>query len=222
MKSMEFKKRYALTTSLIYERSASAIDDLVEMFIKKMMNIHKNAKQELERYQLNSIKKLDELISKLRDIVSAYKADGTAEQRLSAIEAVLGNDTEEVLINCEAHLATLSNTNQPFMWKYYKTYRRAFINIIKNIKIHSTNQNISLEKSIEYIINNEISHKDYIDIVRIKNKGKENEQNIQLLDITWVPDSWWKFVTGQSKRTTYPDKINRRNFEVCLFSQIML
>lgn len=222
LKSMESKKRYALIVSLLFVQSTTAVDDLVEMFIKKMMNINRKAKQELEKSQLESIKKSDELISKLKDIVIAYKMNENPTQRLAAIDTIIGDDAENVLNNCEAHLATLSNNNFPFMWRFYKSHRLAFINILKTVKIYSTTQNTSLEKSINFIVNNKIAHRDFIDTIKIINKGKENEQRIELLDITWIPDSWWKFVTEQNKKSSCPEKINRRHFELCIFFQIMI
>ncbi|URZ18570.1 hypothetical protein [Clostridium felsineum] len=108
------------------------------------------------------------------------------------------------------------------MWRFYKSHRLAFINILKTIKIYSTTQNTSLEKSINFIVNNKITNKDFIDTIKIINKDKETEQRIELLDITWIPDSWWKFVTRQNKKSSCIEKINRRHFELCLFSQIMI
>lgn len=216
---MEPRKRYTLAVSLIYLQSASTIDDLAEMFIKKMMSVHKNAKKELEKHQLESIKKSDELVTKLRDIISAYKTEETDEQRLSAIASIIGTDSENVLNNCEAHLATISNNYYSFMWKFCKTYRSAFINILKNIKIYSTNQNTALERSIEFITVNEKLTKDFIETSKAVNKGKEITQ---FLDLSWIPDAWLKLITGNSKKIVSPKKINRRHFEVCLFSQIMM
>ncbi|URZ18571.1 hypothetical protein [Clostridium felsineum] len=43
----------------LFVQSTTAVDDLVKMFIKKMMNINRKAKQELEKSQLESIKKSD-------------------------------------------------------------------------------------------------------------------------------------------------------------------
>jgi hypothetical protein len=41
------------------------------------------------------------------------------------------------------------------------------------------------------------------------------------LDLSWVPDKWWKLVTGTTVRTRTALRVNRRHFEVCVFSQIM-
>ncbi len=42
-----------------------------------------------------------------------------------------------------------------------------------------------------------------------------------ILDLSWVPDKWWKLVTGSLNRNRMPAKVDRRHFEVCLFSQIV-
>lgn len=39
--------------------------------------------------------------------------------------------------------------------------------------------------------------------------------------MSWVNDLWWRLLTGHSTRKDCPEKINRRNFEACVFYQIM-
>ena len=41
------------------------------------------------------------------------------------------------------------------------------------------------------------------------------------LNITWIPEKWWKLVTETSNRKNTPTHVDRRQFEVCLFSQVM-
>jgi len=44
---------------------------------------------------------------------------------------------------------------------------------------------------------------------------------IPLLDLSWIPDAWWRWVSPAKKKKGIPEEINRRHFEVCAFSQIM-
>lgn len=37
-----------------------------------------------------------------------------------------------------------------------------------------------------------------------------------------MPDSWWRWISHEKKKGKIPDEINRRHFEVCVLSQIML
>jgi hypothetical protein len=41
------------------------------------------------------------------------------------------------------------------------------------------------------------------------------------LDLSWAPDVWWRLITGEARRDLPPRRINRRHFEVCVFSQLM-
>jgi hypothetical protein len=40
-------------------------------------------------------------------------------------------------------------------------------------------------------------------------------------DLSWVSDKWWRLVTGTTVRTRTTHRVNRRHFEVCVFSQVM-
>jgi Tn3 transposase DDE domain len=43
-----------------------------------------------------------------------------------------------------------------------------------------------------------------------------------LLDLSWVPDGWWRLLTDENRRERFPDRVKRRHFEACVFSQLML
>ncbi len=42
------------------------------------------------------------------------------------------------------------------------------------------------------------------------------------LDLSWIPPKWWKQVTGTQKRDADISKVDRRYFEICLFSRVWL
>jgi hypothetical protein len=41
------------------------------------------------------------------------------------------------------------------------------------------------------------------------------------LDLSWVSEKWWPLVTGMRTRKQTPQRVARRHFEVCVFSQVM-
>lgn len=221
MKALEANKRYTLAVALLYVQYSKTLDDLTEMFIKRMSNIHRKGKEALEIYRTKNIQITDKLVITLRDMILAYKKDGSVEERFAAIKSVIDDKSDEVLTDCEAHAAHIGNNYYSFLWKYYKSHRVTLFNVLKNITLHSTNQDISLEKALEFLKINEAVRKDWLDSVKIENKGKPSENTVQLLDLSWISDDWWKLITGYSTRNIYPDKINRRNFEICIFTQIL-
>ena len=60
------------------------------------------------------------------------------------------------------------------------------------------------------------SRKDWLGVIQTK----EN-QTVQLLDLDWIPQKWWQLITNQKTKKPYPDSINRRYFEMCVFFQVM-
>lgn len=221
MKALEPNKRYTLAVALLTVQSAKALDDLAEMFIKRMSSVHRKGKEALELYRTKNLQMTDKLVVTLRDVILAYKKDGSIEERFAAIQSVIEEKSDEVLSECEAHAAHAGNNYYSFLWKYYKSHRVTLFGILKTVTLHSTNQDISLERSLKFLQTNKAVRKDWLDTVKIENKGKSNETKIQLIDLSWISNDWWKLITGYSNRSTYPYKINRRHFEVCVFTQIL-
>jgi Domain of unknown function (DUF4158) len=123
MPEMLPRKRYTLAAALLRIQSAQALDDLAEMLIKRMLAIHQKGKEALQQYHLQHQTRTDALVTTLRDLVVAYRKEGTTEERFAAIEDVLGEECEEVLKQCEEHLAYAGNTYQQFLWSFYKSHR---------------------------------------------------------------------------------------------------
>ena len=91
MREMLPRKRYTLAAALLLVQSAQALDDLAEMLIKRMLAIHQKGKKTLHQYHLEHQARTDALVTTLRDLVVAYRKEGTAEERFTAIEGVLAS-----------------------------------------------------------------------------------------------------------------------------------
>ena len=42
---------------------------------------------------------------------------------------------------------------------------------------------------------------------------------VPLVDLSFVPDRWWPLVTGRARRDPAPREVDRRHFELCVFTQ---
>ncbi|MDA2639384.1 hypothetical protein PDQ79_34070 [Bacillus cereus] len=42
------------------------------------------------------------------------------------------------------------------------------------------------------------------------------------IDFSWVPERWWCWICPHQRRNVPLEKIHRRHFEACVFSQIWL
>ena len=70
----------------------------------------------------------------LRDLVTAYGKEGTSEERLAAMESVIGDRAAKILQDCEEHLAHMGNNYQPFLWPFYKGHRAQLFRLLSDEK----------------------------------------------------------------------------------------
>ena len=82
------------------------------------------------------------------------------------------------------------------------------------MELRASHQDRSLEQAIRFLKQHETSKGDWLITATVQNPGTPEEQRIPLVDLSWASDTWWKFMTGQSKRSEYPEKVLRRHFEM--------
>lgn len=223
MIEMEPKKRVTLAAILIADRYTQVMDDIGEMLVKRMMSVHSKGKKDLKKYQDQERKRTDELVETLRDMVAAYQTEGTPEERIAALKKVIGTREEEVLKTCDAHLAYAGNNYHPFLDPHFRKHRATFFRILRSIRLKSTSQDKLMESAIDFLLKHQNAKADWIPVVHIEEKGKwkKDWEVTPLLDLSWVPDTWWRWISPQRKRHPMPEKVNRRHFEVCVFSQVV-
>ena len=97
MKELTEEKRFALAAALLFRQLARAYDDAADMLIRQVQRIHYKAKELMDIRQASHLQQSAELVSTLRNITIAYQQEGSAEQRLHAIGALLGQDPNNLL-----------------------------------------------------------------------------------------------------------------------------
>jgi TnpA family transposase len=208
MQEMAPEKRYTLAATLIELQNARALDDLAEMFIKRLMRIHRHGREALALDRLKHQERTDTLIHKLHEVIVAWGTEGNAEERLQAIGTVLTPNSHALLEQCEAHQAQVGNNYYSYLWRFYQSHRSTLIRIWRALKFRSTTQETSLGRALDLVLENETSRAEWLSLPG------------QWSDLDWVPDTWWRLVTGAAKREPV-GRVDRRFFELCVFTQMM-
>lgn len=222
MRELQIEKRYTLMLALIQSKYAQTLDDLAKMFLKRMQTMHHRAKDELTLYRKRIQGRLDELITTFRDLVVAYNDDGDIVDRLTAMNQVLGDQSPALIEECEAYLTYAGNNYLPFLVKFYRSHRAALFQFLEAVPLHSSTQDKSLEKAIAFIQAHRNTRKLWVSAVENTSDNSDSQSQLVPLDLSWVPSTWWSLVTGQKKRNPYPEKIQQRYLELCVFSHILL
>lgn len=165
MKKVEPHKRYTLVVALLFAQFAKTMDDIGEMYTKRVaISVHK-AEKSLHDLKEKREKQTDDLVAILRDTVVAYQSKESAEQRLKALEKMIGgNRGHRVLENCENHLAYTGNNYFSFMWKHLKSNRSELMKMLESLELKSTTQNKGLEQAISFLLENKNKKSDWIPI----------------------------------------------------------
>ncbi|MCS0824829.1 Tn3 family transposase [Cytobacillus firmus] len=223
MKKVEPYKRYTLAVTLLFAQFVKTIDDIGEMYTKRVAIAENKAERSLNDLKGKKEKQTDGLISTLRDTVVAFQTEGSAEQRLKALEKMIGgNRGQHILKNCETHLAYTGNNYFSFIWKHLKSNRSELIKMLESLELKSTTQNKGLEQAISFLLENKNKKSEWIPITLLNKEGDNQDdwEWIPLVDLSWVPEGWWRWISPNRRRSIYPKKINRRHFEACVFYQI--
>jgi hypothetical protein len=195
MQALEPYKRMTLAVALLSTQSARALDDLGDMFIRRMQNIHNAAKLALDRYRAATVERTDSLVTTLHDLLLAHEADGSIEERLSVMEAVIGLRGDELLEACEAHLVHAGSNYFPFVWRAYKSHRATLFGLFEVLPLRPTSQDTTVEEALRFLQEHAGRTGHWLPMTRTERRGGDTSQT-PLLDLSWVPDGWWRLLAG--------------------------
>ncbi len=121
----------------------------------------------------------------------------------------------------EPHLAHAGSNYSPFVWRAYRSHRATLFGLLDALPLRSTSQDTSVEEALRFLRKNAGRTGEWLRTTRTEHVDGEPAQ-IPLLDLNWVPDGWWWLLTDQPRSDTFPERLKRRHFEACVFSQLML
>ena len=225
MAEMVEPKRLALMAALLQGQIARTLDDLADMFVRQMQRMHARAKEALAVHQLQQLEHTGGLIALLRDTVLACRGDEPPEQRLAAVETLLLPDADAILERCAAYATTTDHGHIPFLSRLYRGHRRMFLDFLVAVLLVSTSQDRTLEQAIAFLLKHRAARSLTLRVgdedAEAQGPGPEARRIRPRLDLSFVPPSWWPLVTGQKGRDPTPLTVDRRLFELCLFTQVM-
>jgi TnpA family transposase len=209
MLTLEPRKRYALAACCLVAQTAQTLDDLGGIFIRRLRRIHIRGQEALLVHRQAQQEQADDLIGTLRNLVLAYHSEGTANERLAAVGEAIGDRGPALLEQCEAHQALAGNNYYPLLWRFYVSHRATLFRLLSVLEFESTSQDQSLMKALALLRQNESYRGEWLLL--------ETDND---LDLSWASDAVWKLMTGDARRDRPLQRINRRYFEIGVFSHL--
>src|SRR6266571_7019737 len=196
-------KRFTLLACLIKETQMNTRDDLIEMFLKRMVSIQVKAKEELQRVREELQETTEQLLAVLTDLVETAKEDcdqddETFGKHLREVIVKRGGH-DDLLHKCQTVTATTGDQYQPFMWQFYTNHRKALFQLVRSLPIHAATQDRSLMDALAYVLAHENRRSHSLD---------------DTLDLSFASEAWQRLVIIKGEKGT---QLARRHLEVCVF-----
>lgn len=239
MNRLPSPKRFTLAAALIQTQTAQALDDLTEMYLRRVGKLHRLGNEALKEYRLKNQEQTDVLIGLLGQIADGWQAGETPEQRHRTVDGLIGDKAESIREQCEAHLGYSGNNYLPFLPPLFKGCRKLCFEVLEILRPVSTTTDKSLEEAIAFLLRNRDARGERLPVSfpaaaastakaaaepQTTGNGKAQgkaEAAESFLDLSFIPRRWWQTVTGIPARNLPIRSVDRKYFELCVFSCAM-
>lgn len=206
-------KRYAVTLAVIRQRLAIVTDDLCDVFCKQMNRVSRIAGEKLQKYLMDSQGKTDEILRRYALLDTLLKSTASDETQLQEVRQTLAARPDL----CEfsrLHTEYGGKNECRFMKPIFANRRAELLRILSKLRFVSTSQDLSFERALTLMLTQRGRHSEWITL------QSGTSAYLSLQDLAWVPEKWWKLITGEQQREA-PTRLHRRQFEVCVCVQMV-
>lgn len=211
MRALKPLKRYTLAVLLIQAQLQKAMDDVAEIFIKTIRNMHNVAQERLRQYHLQQAEQVERLVGRFREVLTVLSEDGTSDQCVARVEKSLDGDVESWIAECDEHMAYAGNNYYPFMLAGYGAKRSLLFKCLEALVLRSSTQDESLLRTVTLVQKYRSSHREHLSIA---------ESGLDTLALDWMPEKWRYLVFGK-RQSAAPMHFHRKYFELAVFSEVM-
>ena len=214
MVGMAVAKRHAVALALIRQRLARVTDDLCDIFCKQMKRVLHAAEEALEKYLTDNQEKTDEILRRFATLEAVLNSKQSAAEQLSGIRQTV-TARPDLCEFSRLHAEYGGKNECRFVWHFFKPRRAEMLRILSKLKLATTSQDTSFERSVAFMLEHRQRHNEWL-VLKATDKTALTSD-----DLVWIPEKWWKLVTGETQRDAALTRINRRQFEVCVCSQMV-
>ena len=179
MNDLTEAKRLTLAATLVYAQTGRALDDSADMYVRLVLRLHNQARNALLEYQAEHVERTDSLVATLHGMTLAYRTEGSAEQRLSAIGEFIEPDVDHILEQCEAHQATAGRNYLPFLTRFYSHQRAALFSFLESVA-PGLHQHPALQGGARSAHGSGTHHRDRLGVVPLPQNPAEEDERVSL------------------------------------------
>lgn len=206
-------KRYGVTLAVLRQRLAIVTDDLCDVFCKQMNRVSRAAGEELQKYLMDNQGKTDEILRRYASLDTVLNSTEPDETQLQAVRQTV-SARPDLCEFSRLHAEYGGKNECRFVAPFFVHRRAELLRILSKLRFVSTSQDTSFERALALMLAQRGRHSEWITL------QSGTAAYLSLPDLAWVPEKWWKLITGDQQREA-PTRLHRRQFEVCVCAQMV-
>ena len=197
-------KRYTLLICLIHSAQATARDQLVTFFVKRMKRTKNTAQEELRKLQEKYREIEENMITTFSEVVKKVQIEQSDVVLGQQIRALLeDHGGAGYLTNqCKLVSAYHSNNYLPLLWNIHRSVRTAIYRLTDLLKIGTATQDNFLVEALHFIKQYQSAHRQYLPYE---------------ISLEFASNRWKSFIQARHKGQTV---LKRKELELCVFSYL--
>jgi hypothetical protein len=128
--------------------------------------IHNRAKERLQNTQAENADRSTTLVRTLGDVALAYQSDGSSDDRLGAIGALIGPAVDDLVRRCDEQIASATRNHLHLLPQFFRHPRTALMLLLEKLPLTSTTQGKRVEDAIRFVLVNKDSRADTVPVTR--------------------------------------------------------
>jgi TnpA family transposase len=207
LKDLSDYKKYTLIACLLHQAQQTTKDALGVFVCKALFSAHKRARKKLEILKTQFDDKTQDLAKLMLGVLTDYKeAPRQTRAFVSKFKKKVDDQggIDQVTDTCQKIIAYNSKNHIPFLWHYFRGKRSALFDLLNTIQICSSTQNSNIIRALNFSTDNRHRRSDFLSV---------NPD----IDLSFASEKWKNFIyVGKPEDNV----INRRYFELCVFSYL--
>ncbi|MEY3289531.1 MAG: hypothetical protein RLZZ419_1773, partial [Pseudomonadota bacterium] len=184
-----------------------------DVFCKQMSRVSRIAGEKLQKYLMDSQGKTDEILRRYALLDTVLSSTESDETQLQEVRQTI-SDRPDLCEFSRLHTEYGGKNECRFMKPIFANRRAELLRILSKLRFVSTSQDLSFERALILMLAQRGRHSEWITL------KSGTSAYLSLSDLAWVPEKWWKLITGEQQREA-PTRLHRRQFEVCVCAQMV-
>lgn len=195
-----------LLLCLLYQAQVQTRDHLVEMFLKRIQMIRKQAKAKLVQLRESHLSQTKTLLEQFAEVLTVSSQPNPEAVLGQQVQLVLERHggAQHLLQQCEEIASYNSDNYRPLLWRFYRHYRKQLFQLVRSLEIRSTSQDQALIEAVQFILSQEHRRSQWLPSV---------------LDLSFISNPWRQLIVNGSGAS---QRLARRPLEICIFTYLAL